>query len=86
MGKLTLSLSKLRQIKTWTDFVTTSMKITRTGLLESTVSALSLEAALTDGHVFARHVASCSVSPVNHLTILLPLQACETMLPQFELK
>jgi hypothetical protein len=56
MGKLTLSLSKRREIKTWTDFVTTSMKVTRTGLLESTGSALSLEAALTDGHVFARHM------------------------------
>jgi hypothetical protein len=46
---------------------------TRTAILWSlqwALSAVRIETALVNNHVFARFVASCSVLPVNHLTIL----------------
>jgi hypothetical protein len=48
--------------------------------LRSALSCARLKTTLADSHVFARRVASCSVLPVNHLTILSAARRLECTL------
>jgi hypothetical protein len=56
------------------------MKTTRIGLLESVVSALSLETALANSHVFVMRVGSYSVLPMNLLMILSAISPLKCIL------